>query len=166
MVGESLLYSARCFWTGIFIQEIIMITTEELKKVEGNYFEVLQTGAFAVTLRSKNTGHYWHLIEREYPTFRHFVIYHMLSEKYQNEQKELETKIRQLHETMEAAVQTAADAEKWIALMKQYVNPVELTAELLNTLIEKITVHEAVKGEDGSREQEVEIYYRFIGKID
>ena len=53
-----------------------------------------------------------------------------------------------------------------LALMKQYVNPVELTAELLNTLIEKITVHEAVKGEDGSREQEVEIYYRFIGKID
>ena len=33
----------------------------------------------------------------------------MLSEKYQNEQKELETKIRQLHETMEAAVQTAAE---------------------------------------------------------
>lgn len=92
--------------------------------------------------------------------------FNMLSEKYQNEQKELETKIRQLHETMEAAVQTAADAEKWIALMKQYVNPVELTVELLNTLIEKITVHEAVKGEDGSREQEVEIYYRFIGKID
>lgn len=92
--------------------------------------------------------------------------FNMLSEKYQNEQKELETKIRQLHEMMEAAVQTAADAEKWIALMKQYVNPVELTAELLNTLIEKITVHEAVKSEDGSREQEVEIYYRFIGKID
>lgn len=42
----------------------------------------------------------------------------------------------------------------------------ELTAEFLNTLIEKITVNEAVKGEDGSREQEVEIYYRFIGKID
>ena len=92
--------------------------------------------------------------------------FNMLSEKYQNEQKELETKIRQLHEMMEAAVQTAADAEKWIALMKQYVNPVELTAELLNTLIEKITVHEAVKGEDGSREQEVEIFYRFIGKIE
>ena len=38
--------------------------------------------------------------------------------------------------------------------------------KLSYTLIEKITVHEAVKGEDGSREQEVEIYYRFIGKID
>ena len=92
--------------------------------------------------------------------------FNMLSGKYQNEQTELETKIRQLHEAMEAAVQTATDAEKWIALMKQYVNPVELPAELLNTLSDKITVHEAVKGEDGSREQEVEIYYRFIGKID
>ena len=62
--------------------------------------------------------------------------------------------------------QNAADAEKWIALMKECVNPTELTAELLNTLIEKILVHEAVKSEDGSREQEVEIFYRFIGKID
>ena len=46
--------------------------------------------------------------------------------------------------------------------MKECVNPTELTAELLNTLIEKIVVHEAVKGEDGSREQEVEIFYRVI----
>ncbi|MCI7807134.1 MAG: DUF4368 domain-containing protein [Spirochaetales bacterium] len=27
-------------------------------------------------------------------------------------------------------------------------------------------MHEAVKSEDGSREQEVEIFYRFIGKIE
>ena len=92
--------------------------------------------------------------------------FNMLSEKYQGEQKELDEKIRQLHEAMEAAAQTAVDAEKWVGLMKQYVNPAELTAELLNTLIEKILVHEAAKGEDGSREQEVEIFYRFIGKID
>ena len=65
-----------------------------------------------------------------------------------------------------AESQNAVDAEKWIALMKECVNPTELTAELLNTLIEKILVHEAVKNEDGSREQEVEIFYRFIGKID
>ena len=44
--------------------------------------------------------------------------------------------------------------------------PTELTAELLNTVIEKIVVHEAVKGTDGSRKQKVDIYYRFIGKID
>lgn len=92
--------------------------------------------------------------------------FNMLSGKYQGEQKELDGKIQQLHEAMEADAQTAVDAEKWVKLMKQFTNPTELTAELLNTLIEKILVHEAVRGEDGSREQEVEIYYRFIGKID
>ncbi len=71
--------------------------------------------------------------------------FNMLSEKYQGEQRELDAKIERLHEAMEVAAQTAVDAEKWIGLMKQYVNPTELTAELLNTLIEKILVHEAVK---------------------
>lgn len=36
-------------------------------------------------------------------------------------------------------------------MMIKCVNPTELTAELLNTLIEKILVHEAVKNEDGNR---------------
>ena len=31
---------------------------------------------------------------------------------------------------------------------------------------EKIVVHEAVKSPDGCRKQKVDIYYRFIGKID
>ena len=92
--------------------------------------------------------------------------FNMLSGKYQTEQAQLDEKIGQLQAAIAAESQTVADAESWIALMKQYVNPTELTAELLNTLIEKIVVHEAVKGEDGSREQEVEIFYRFIGKID
>ena len=92
--------------------------------------------------------------------------FNMLSERYQSEQRELDNKIQQLREEMEAAVQTAVDAENWIELIKQCSNPTELTAELLNTLIEKIVVHEAVKNEDGSRKQKVDIYYRFIGKID
>ena len=92
--------------------------------------------------------------------------FNMLSERYQSEQRELDNKIQQLREEMEAAVQTAVDAENWIELIKQCSNPTELTAEILNTLIEKIVVHEAVKNEDGSRKQKVDIYYRFIGKID
>lgn len=90
----------------------------------------------------------------------------MLSGKYQDEQRDLEQEIQQLREALESEAQTAADAEKWVGLMKRYATPTELTAELLNILIEKIVVHEAVKGEDGTREQEVEIFYRFIGKID
>ena len=92
--------------------------------------------------------------------------FNMLSERYQSEQRELDEKIRKLEEETEAVMQSAQDAEHWITLIKQCSHPTELTTELLNTLIEKIVVHEAVKHEDGSRKQKVDIYYRFIGKID
>ncbi len=46
------------------------------------------------------------------------------------------------------------------------VNPTVLTAEMLNELIEKIVIHEAVMDENGQRTQKIEIHYRFVGKID
>lgn len=92
--------------------------------------------------------------------------FNMLSQKYQSEQQELETKIETLKAQLIAQEQSTADIEKWVKLIRQYTNPTELTAELLNTLIEKILIHEAVKQPDGTREQEVEIFYRFVGKID
>ena len=90
----------------------------------------------------------------------------MLSQKYQAEQQELVVKIDKLNSELTTEKQTTADAEKWVALIKQYSEPTELTAEMLNTLIEKIVVHEAVKDSDGTRTQEIEIFYRFVGKID
>ena len=90
----------------------------------------------------------------------------MLSQMYQAEQQELDEKIDKLKSELATEKQTTADAEKWIALIKQYANPTELTAEMLNTLIEKIVVHEAAKDSDGTRTQEIEIFYRFVGKID
>ena len=90
----------------------------------------------------------------------------MLSQRYQTEQQELAEKIEALNTALAAQQQTAVDAEKWVMLIRQYANPTELTADLLNALIEKIVVHEAVKNPDGTREQEIEIYYRFIGRVD
>ena len=90
----------------------------------------------------------------------------MLSEKYQAEQAEVADRIEKAHTLMEATAKDAEDAGKWVELIRQYSSPTELTQELVNALIEKITVHEAVKSADGSREQEVEIYYRFVGRID
>ena len=42
----------------------------------------------------------------------------MLSGKYQSEQAELDEKIQQLQAAIATESQNAADAEKWIALMK------------------------------------------------
>lgn len=92
--------------------------------------------------------------------------FQMLSQRYQTEQQELAEKIEALNTALVAQQQTAVDAEKWVLLIRQYANPTELTADLLNALIEKIVVHEAVKNPDGTRDQEIEIYYRFIGRVD
>ena len=82
----------------------------------------------------------------------------MLSQKYQAEQQELVEKIDKLRAELATEKQTTADAEKWIALIKQYSEPTELTAEMLNTLIEKIIVYEAVKDSDGTRTQEIKYF--------
>ena len=92
--------------------------------------------------------------------------FNMLSQKYQLEQIELDEKIKMLKEAQAESRQTVDDAKKWIAVVKQYSEPTELTAELLNNMIDKIVVHEATKYENGFREQKIEIYYRFVGKID
>ena len=92
--------------------------------------------------------------------------FNMLTAKYQTEQGELAEKIEALTVEIEAECQTESDAEKWLALIRQYAHPTELTAELLNALIDKILVHEATEDADGCKEQKIEIYYRFIGKID
>ena len=92
--------------------------------------------------------------------------FNMLTVKYQQEQDELQERINSLNAMLKEEKEDVSNKEKWIALIKQYTEPKELTAPMLNSLIEKIAVHEAVKTEDGMREQEVEIFYRFIGKID
>ena len=90
----------------------------------------------------------------------------MLSQKYQQEQGELETRIEALTAQLASTREQEDGITKWVELIKQFSNPAELTAEMLNTLIEKVVVHEATKDADGKRTQEIEIFYRFVGKID
>lgn len=126
--------------------------TSELKKVQKRQAEI--DSLFARMYEDRVTGK---ITERNFS---------MLSDKYQTEQETLSQAIDSLQQQLAQGTQESADAEKWIALIKQYASPTELNAELLNALIEKILVHDADKDEDGNRVQKVEIYYRFIGKID
>lgn len=92
--------------------------------------------------------------------------FNMMSERYQNEQQELDEKIRTLEAELLTEKKVTDNAEKWIAVLKQYSNPTELTAELLNTLIEKILIHETQENSFGETELVIDIIYRFVGKID
>ena len=77
--------------------------------------------------------------------------FNMLSQRYQKEQEEKEQKIRICKAELAEEKQTVEDAQKWVELIKQIGVPKELTAELLNTLIEKILVHEATEDDFGFR---------------
>ena len=92
--------------------------------------------------------------------------FNMLSQRYQKEQEEQEQKILDYKAMLAAGQQSVEDAQKWVELIKQIGVPKELTAELLNTLIEKIIVHEAAEDDFGFRQQEIEIIFRIVGKID
>ena len=92
--------------------------------------------------------------------------FNALSEKYQTEQAEVLAKIERLQAELASEQQATVGIDQWIGLIHQYAHPEELTAEMLNALVEKITVHEKTIGEDGEKEQTVDIYYRFVGKID
>lgn len=100
---------------------------------------------------------------KEAITERNFV---MLSAKYQDEQTQLESKKQELQAKLNKSAQDTDGAEKWLSLVRKYTDLTELTAPLLNELIDKIVVQQAENDENGSRTQEIEIFYRFVGKID
>lgn len=92
--------------------------------------------------------------------------YIQLSEKYQNEQAELEKKITELKASIEKTVCVETNAEKWTDIIGKYDNITELTAPMLNELIDKIVVHESTTDENGDSFQQIDIYYHALGKIE
>lgn len=56
--------------------------------------------------------------------------------------------------------------EKFMAVVRKYTSFEELTPTLLREFVEKIVVHECWKDEQGTRHQDIEIYYSFVGKVD
>lgn len=91
--------------------------------------------------------------------------YNALSATYETEQTELESKIAELNETIKANREYGENAENFVDLIKQYADIDELTQALLNTLIERIEVHEP-EDVDGERIQKLDVYYKFVGRLD
>lgn len=53
-----------------------MFTNKDLSYIDKNYFNIIMAGCFCVTLQSKNTKHYWHIIHYSYPSFQTCTIEH------------------------------------------------------------------------------------------
>ena len=87
-----------------------------------------------------------------------------LLESYDKEQSELEKRMEELNAAVAAQDKKRDNPQKFIAVVKRYEDFSELTAPMLNELVEKILVHEADKS-SGERKQKVDIYFNFIGKF-
>lgn len=96
------------------------------------------------------------LPERQYKT---------LMKKYSSEQSGLEQKLKELELSLKDTKTTPIQPSRFIKIIKKYKEPTEVTFDMLNNLIDKIVVHEAI-GKKPNREQRIDIYFNFIGKFD
>ena len=87
-----------------------------------------------------------------------------LAKSYEDEGKELKTKIQEFKNALDSSVQDEEKLSKFLKVVKSYTEIEELTPEILNSFIEKIYIGETEKY-DGRKMQEVEIIYKFVGAI-
>lgn len=87
-----------------------------------------------------------------------------LSAEYEDEQRRVKETIVELQELIDSGEQSEYDLQSFLKNVRKYTDPQELTAELLNDLVDKIIVHAPDKS-SGHRKQKIEIYYKVVGII-
>ena len=88
-----------------------------------------------------------------------------LSRGYEQEQSELKEKFRHLTKEITLAEEKKLNTERFLKIAEKYENLTELTPTILRELIEKILVYEPVHVNGKKRIQKIQIYYKFIGRI-
>lgn len=82
--------------------------------------------------------------------------------EYEAEQADLEKQIDQLEQRKNHADAKTVDVETFLRLAKEQAGFPELTADVLKLFVKKILVHEK-DWSTGEKEQEIEIYFNYIG---
>lgn len=85
-------------------------------------------------------------------------------EKYEAEQKEIETLLQEAGQEESIFEEKESDAEMFLKLARKQAGFPELTADVIRTFIDWIEVHEA-DWRTGSKEQQIEIHLNFIGNF-
>ena len=85
--------------------------------------------------------------------------------KYEQEQKALTTEVAESRQTLQSAEQKAVDLRLVLRTLREMTDVKELTPTLVNSLIERIEVHNNDKY-DGHCHVKVDIYFTAVGMID
>ena len=91
--------------------------------------------------------------------------YQMLSNQYERESMALEQEISELSSSIASYTDGTSEAKKFMALINKYQDFENLTAAMLNELIDKIVVHERDRKGSIQTTQRVDIYFSFIGNF-
>ena len=91
--------------------------------------------------------------------------FELLVSAYEQEQAELDAAIAEDEAKLNVYEADTDRVEQFLALAKKYTDFTVLTTPMIYEFIDKIIVHAPDKS-SGEREQEVEIYLKFIGKFD
>ena len=91
--------------------------------------------------------------------------FRMLSCGYADEQKSIDDKLPELEKQIQNLQQAASNVDKFIGLAKKYTRITELTPEILHTFVSKIVIHERRERFKQNTEQQIDIYFRYIGNV-
>lgn len=91
--------------------------------------------------------------------------YESMSQSYELEQVEIKKALPILKLKIDELKRQSDCADNFINVIKKYTIIDKLDAAILNELIDKIVVHHKEQAEDGRTFQQIEIYYRFVGKL-
>ncbi|MCL1882997.1 MAG: DUF4368 domain-containing protein [Defluviitaleaceae bacterium] len=89
-----------------------------------------------------------------------------LSAEYEGEQDELEQSIITLQADIDSIDEQTNKTDRFLELTKRYTDFTELTTLMLHEFIEKVVVHERVKGGRYSNSQQIDIYFNFVGMVE
>ena len=91
--------------------------------------------------------------------------FELLLADYETEQSELELSVATLEKTLDDYQENADNVDKFIELVHRYTGFTELTTPIIHEFVDKIVVHEADKS-SGDRIQQIDIYLKYVGKLD
>ena len=87
-----------------------------------------------------------------------------MTASYEEEQKTLEFRIRELKATIGTVTENASNVDAFLKLVRRYTDIQELTAEIIREFVEKIYVYKA-EHIDGKRVQRIKIVWNCIGEF-
>lgn len=92
-------------------------------------------------------------------------LFDSLMQKYEAERGDVQQCAEGLKSRIADAEQGQADIDTWLSLIRKYVAVEQLDREMLLELIDHIDVGER-RFENGVRRQDIDIFYKFVGKVD